>query len=131
MGGEDAEYLRAQAGLRDKAEKRDGATQSLLDRFGGRYVFDRIRKELISEGMYPGEASQQAARRIQFYEKRAQSESTPDRRETIDTIYLRDEYRRKQGIAANLVTEEGRRMEDEDVQRRLRELMIPTPSRKH
>ncbi|MGE3867582.1 MAG: hypothetical protein AB7G04_11775, partial [Hyphomonadaceae bacterium] len=34
LGGEDAEYLRAHAGLRDKADKRDGATQSLLDRFG-------------------------------------------------------------------------------------------------
>jgi len=34
LGGEDAAYLRAHAGLRDKAEKRDGAAQSLLDRFG-------------------------------------------------------------------------------------------------
>ena len=34
MGGEDAEYLRARAGLRDKADKRGSAAQGLLDRFG-------------------------------------------------------------------------------------------------
>lgn len=72
-------------------------------------------------------ASRQAARRIEVLEERARKMSTKERRETADTIYLRDEYSKTPKLRLDLNSKEARRVENEAIDARLRELGIDIP----
>lgn len=120
-------------------EERYKQLKDIEDRFGnaeptqveGGYAFSQIREEVKQSGrMKRSEVSRQAARRIEVLEERAREMSANGRRETADTVYLRDEYRKTQKLRRDGSSKEGQRLEDEYVATRLRELGIAAPGNK-
>ncbi len=94
----------------------------------GSHAFASIRHDLKRyENFGNTEASRQAARRVEVLEERARVLSMNGRRETADTVYLRDEYRRTQNPRLDLSPKEVQRLEDQYVATRLRELGIAVP----
>lgn len=117
-------------------EERYKQLKGIEDRFGnaeptkveGGYAFSQIHEEVKRSGrMKRAEVSRQAARRIEVLDERARDMSTEGRRETADTVYLRDEYRKMPKLRRESSSKESQRLEDEYVATRLRELGIAQP----
>lgn len=116
-------------------ERENARLDSIVDRYDvshptrveGGFTFQKIVADLIWDGFSRGEALRQAARRIEVYEERARAMSTPERRETADTVYWRDHYRKLRELPLNPRPNEDRRLEDQTVANQLRRLGIATP----